>query len=303
MRRLEARRLYLVGCTALAIAPSTVRAQEMEPRAYSPAPVGLNFLTAGVSQSSGGVAVDPTLPLDNVEAQFQTATIGYQRTFALFGRTASAGMILPYGWGDASGDVFDEHRSIRRSGLADARLRMAVNLFGGPAGDPEQFAARTRSTQIGASVSVVAPTGEYDSSQLVNLGANRWSVKPEIGVYQPLGRWSFELAGGVWIFGDNNDFFGGHRREQGPVTSLQTHVGYTFRPRLWMAADWTYYWGGDTRLDGVDKRDRQESTRAGFVVSFPLTKRDSLKLGWSEGVTSRIGADFTTYSLLVQRAW
>jgi hypothetical protein len=34
-----------------------------------------------------------------------------------------------------------------------------------------------------------------------------------------------------------------------------------------------------------------------------LTKRDSLKLGWSNGVTTRIGADFTTYSLLVQHMW
>jgi hypothetical protein len=287
----------------IAVTPWIARAQEMEPRAYSPAPVGLNFLTAGVSQSSGGVAVDPTLPLDDVETKFQTATVGYQRTFALLGRTASAGVILPYGWGDASGDVFEERRSIRRSGLADARLRMAVNLYGGPAGDPRQFAARTRSTQIGASVTVVAPTGEYDSRQLINLGSNRWSVKPEIGLYQPLGPWSFELAAGVWIFGDNDDFFGGQHREQDAVTTVQTHVGYTFRPRLWVAADFTYFWGGATRLDGTAMRDRQESSRAGLVASFPLTKRDSLKLGWSNGVTTRIGADFTTYSLLLQRTW
>jgi hypothetical protein len=299
----KAQRLRVVACAALAFAPRLADAQELEPRAYSPAPVGINFLTLGLSQSSGGVAVDPTLPLENVETKFQTATVGYQRSFALAGRTASAGFILPYAWGDASGDVFEEYRSIRRSGLADARLRLAVNLFGGPAGDAREFAARVRSTQIGASVTVVAPTGEYDSSQLINLGSNRWSVKPEIGLYQPWGPWSFELAAGAWLFGDNDDFFGGQRREQDPVAAVQTHVGYTFRPRLWMAADFTYYWGGATHLDGVAKHDRLESSRAGLVASFPLTKRDSLKLGWSNGVTTRIGADFTTYSLLVQHMW
>jgi hypothetical protein len=299
----KAQPLCVATCVALVFAPLPAGAQELEPRAYSPAPVGMNFVTLGLSQSSGGVAVDPTLPLDNVETKFQTATVGYQRTFALAGRTASAGVVVPYGWGDASGDVFEEYRSIRRSGLADARLRMAVNLYGGPAGDPQQFAARTRSTQVGASVTVVAPTGEYDSNQLINLGSNRWSVKPEIGLYQPWGPWSFELAAGVWIFGDNDEFFGGQRREQNPVTAVQTHVGYTFRPRLWVAADYTYYWGGSTRLDGVAKRDRQESSRAGLVASFPLTKVYSLKLGWSNGVTARIGADFTTYSVLVQRVW
>jgi hypothetical protein len=287
----------------LACAPWGARAQEMEPRAYSPAPVGFNIASFSLSQTSGGVAVDPTLPIEDVDATFNTATVGYMRTFALFGRTASAAVGLPYAWGDASGNVYEERRTATRSGLADARLRFAVNLLGGQVGDRAQFAARTRSTQVGASVTVSAPTGEYESSQLVNLGSNRWAVKPEIGVYQPFGPWSFELAAGVWLFGDNDDFYGGVRREQDPVTSVQTHIGYTFRPHLWATADWSYFRGGATRLDGVHKHDLQENTRAGLAVSIPVTSKDSLKLSWSNGVTTRIGADFTTYSITIQRAW
>lgn len=296
-------RLTAFSAAALAFAPWNARAQEIEPRAYSPVPVGVSFLALTMSRSSGGVAVDPTLPLDNVEAAINSVLVGYQRTFALLGRTAGAGFVLPYAWGDVSGDVFEERRSVTRSGLADARLRFSVNLFGGPAADRKAFASQVRSTQIGASLIVVMPTGEYDASKLVNLGANRWSAKPEIGLYQPVGPWSFELAAGVWIFGDNDDFYGGVRREQDPVTSIQTHVGYTFRPRLWLAADWTYYRGGATRVDGVRKHDLQQSTRTGLVLSVPVSALYSMKFAWSDGLTTRVGGDFTTLSIAVQRSW
>jgi hypothetical protein len=296
-------RLFAATTAALSFASWSVRAQEIEPHAYSPAPVGLNFLMLTLTRSSGGVAVDPTLPIGNVDATINSANVSYQRTFALLGRTASAGVVLPYAWGEVSGDVFEERQSVTRSGLADARLRLAVNLFGGPAVGRQEFAAQTRSTQIGASVVIVAPTGEYDSSKLINLGSNRWAVKPEVGWYQPLGPWTFELAAGVWVFGDNPDFYGNVRREQDPVTSIQTHLGYTFRPRLWLAADWTYYRGGATRVDGVHKRDLQESSRTGLVLSVPVSPLYQFKFAWSDGVTTRIGGDFTTFSVAVQRAW
>lgn len=275
----------------------------MEPRSYVPSPTGLNFLTATVGQSSGGISVDPSLPLDDVEATLNTAALGYLRTFGLFGRTANLGVAVPYTWGDVSGEVFEEQRSVRRSGLGDMRLRLAVNLVGGPALGPREFATQPRSTGIGASLTVVAPTGEYDPSKLVNLGSNRWAAKTEIGLYQPAGAWSFELAGGAWFFGDNDDFFGGQHKEQDPVTSAQAHASYTFRRNLWVAADLTYYSGGRTTVDGVRSADLQESTRVGMTASLPVWELYSVKLAWSKGVTTRIGADFTTYGITLQRAW
>jgi Putative MetA-pathway of phenol degradation len=243
------------------------------------------------------------LPLTNVDARINTAILGYLRTFALFGRAASFGGGVPYAWGDVEGDVFETRRAVTRSGLGDVRLRFAVNLLGGPALDRRQFASRPRSTSIGASVTVVAPTGQYDASRLVNVGSNRWAVKPEIGLYQPVGAWSFELAAGAWFFEDNDDFFGGVRREQEPVSSLQGHVGYTFRRNLWIASDVTYYSGGRTTVDGEKLRDRQEATRVGLTMSVPVSEHYSVKLVWADGVTTRIGADFTTYAITLQRLW
>src|SRR6476661_4627183 len=119
-------------------AAASANAQEMEPRAYVPAPIGVNFAQLAFVHTSGGIAVDPSLPLDNVEARLNAATLGYLRTFSMFGHAASVGGGLPYVWGNVEGDVFEARRSVTRSGIGDVRARIAVNLFGGPALDRKQ---------------------------------------------------------------------------------------------------------------------------------------------------------------------
>ena len=296
-RRMVISRVGWAGIAALLISGASfdAPAQELEPRAYSPSPLGVNFLGLGYLRSTGGVAVDPALPLKNIDAEVNTGSLAYARTFGLFGRSASIGFVLPYSQADVSGDVFEQQREVTRTGLGDPRLRLAVNLFGGPALSREEFAARTPTTTLGASLTVVAPFGKYDSSRLINLGSNRWAVKPEIGVYQPLGPWSLELYGGAWFYTDNNNFFRGTKREQDPIATLQAHVGYTFRPGLWLAADATYYAGGQSTVNGVGNDDRQENTRIGLTLSVPVGQGHSLKLNWSEGVSERIGTNFTTF--------
>ncbi len=287
----------------LLLAAGTSLAQELEPRAYSPVPVGLNFLLASVADSSGGIAVDPTLPIEGVEARFDTVTVSYLRTLALFGRTASFGASVPYAVGDITGSVEGEGRAVERAGFGDARLRMSVNLLGPPPRTAREFASQAPGTRVGATILVSLPTGEYRSDQLINIGANRWATKLELGLYQPLGAWSFELATGVWVFGDNDEFLGDSRREQDPVASVQSHVAYTFRPGLWLAADWTYFGGGRTRVDGVENADLQTTSRIGATLSVPLTRTQSVKLAWADGVTTRIGADLRTWTLTWQAAW
>jgi hypothetical protein len=263
----------------------------------------MNFLALAWQHSSGGVTTDATLPITNVDADIDSALAGYSRTFALAGRTASLGFVLPYTQADVSGEVFEESRSVERTGPADARVRLAINILGGPALDREQFAKRAPTTTLGASLLVVAPTGEYNSDHLINIGSNRWAFRPELGLYVPRGPWSLELAGGVWWFTDNNDFFGGSRREQDPIAVAQAHVSYTFRPRLWVAMNTTWYRGGDTTVDGVHNDDLQDSSRIGATLSLPLAAGQSVKLAWSDGMTTRIGADFTTWTVAWQYAW
>jgi len=285
------------------LASAVLAAQQLEPRAYSPSPVGANFIVAGYTYQTGDVVFDPSLPFSDVTANINGTALAYVRTFDLLGRTASAGLIVPYAWWHIQGKVQEVAREIHRAGLADLPLRFAVNLLGGPATTPAEFAKRQPETTLGFSLVVVAPTGKYDSSKLINIGANRWSFKPELGFSQPIGRWFFDVYGGVWLFTTNQDFFGGQTKHQDPIGVIQAHVSYNFRPRLWVAADYTYYWGGQTTVNGRANADLQRNSRVGLTASVPIARAQSLKFSWSRGATTRIGADFSTYSVGYQFLW
>lgn len=296
-RRLAAL-LALSGCWA-----ASCRAQEIEPRSYSPSPSGVNFLVGVWAHSEGGVLTDPSIPVTDINAKISALATGYGRTFGLAGRSANVALVLPYIHLDATGNIGENRASISREGFGDAKLRLAVNLVGGPAMTPREFMQREPKTTLGFSLTVSAPTGEYDSSKLVNLGNNRWAAKTEFGLSHPINKWFLEAYVGAWWFQDNDDFYGGNHREQDPLASIQGHVSYTFKPRMWLAVDATYYDGGATRVNGVPKRDRQQNSRAGFTFSMPLGKDYSLKFNASRGATTRIGSNFTTYGVGLQYAW
>ncbi len=267
----------------LALQPALAPAQELEPRAYSPSPTGTNFLVASYLFTTGDVVFDPSLPFKDVKAEVNSAVAAYGRTFGLLGRSASVALLVPYAWGTMSGEVAEEFTSIERAGLADVRARVTVNLLGGPALTPREFAQRSPGTVLGTSIVVVAPTGEYDPTKLINISANRWAVKTELGLAVPVDRLTLEAYAAVWLFTDNDDFYGGSRREQAPLASFQFHAAYTFKPRLWLAADATYYGGGNITVDGVEKDDTQRNSRGGLTLSLPVGRRSSLKATWAEG--------------------
>ena len=287
----------------LVLGTASASAQSLEPRAYSPNPTGANFAIANYGYQTGGVVFDASLPFSDVSASINSGTLVYIRTFGLFGRSASAGLAVPYVWGSIEGEVQEQQRHITRSGFADLQSRLTVNLFGGPALAPSRFAVQAPMTTLGFNLVTVAPTGQYFPDKLINIGGNRWAFKTELGLSQPLGKWAFESYAGVWFFTTNDDFFGGRTRTQKPIWAFQGHLSYTFRPRLWLAASATYYTGGRTALDGQLNADLLKNARISLTGSVPLGRRQSLKLFWARGATTSIGADFRTYSLSYQILW
>jgi hypothetical protein len=286
----------------VAVAPRSM-SQELEPRAFSPNPAGVSYLVLGYSRSSGGVLFDPSVPFTDVEAKLNAAVVGYGHTFGVLGHSASATLVTPYVWGDISGAVGETSGSISRSGLADASLQFSVNLLGSPAVSAAEFARRAPETTVGVSLVVDMPAGQYDRNKLINIGTNRWAFKPEIGVSQPIGRWYLECYGGVWLFADNSEYYNDSRESQAPILSLQLHASYTFKPRLWLAFDATGYRGGTTAVNGMDKANLQANSRLGITLSLPLARSQSVKLAYSDGATTRIGASFRSLSIAWQYSW
>jgi hypothetical protein len=289
-----------VALVAAAVAPAALRAQEIEPRAFSPSPVGVTFVVAAYGRSTGGILTDPSLPVDDVEAEIDGSAIGVGHTFSFFGRSASIAVLQPRASGHFTGTLNGEDAEASRSGLGDTKVRFATNLLGGPALSAADFAKRRPGTTIGASLTVSAPTGEYHPDKLINVGSNRWAIKPEVGIAHPIGRWYVEGVAGVWVFGDNDEFFGGQHREQDPLASLQGHLSYVFRPSLWLAVNAIWYEGGRSTLNGVAKDDRQSNSRYGLTLSVPLGRTQSLKFTWNDGASTRIGSDFTSYGIAWQ---
>jgi hypothetical protein len=274
-------------------------AQDLEPRAYSASPIGVNFLVLSFGRSTGSVLLDPTLPVTDVHATLNLPAIGFGHTFGVFGRQSLVTVGLPYVWGDATGNVAEQSRRITRSGLADLRMKFSLNLHGNPALTPVEFASRKDTFIVGTSVSIVAPTGQYDPTKLINLGTNRWAFKPEIGISYPFKKFYLDAYCGAWLFTRNAAFYPGDLiRKQDPITSFQVHMSYTFRSRLWLAADATWYGGGATWVNNAPPTVRQNNSRAGLTLSLPAGKRQSLKLAYSSGTTSTLGTDFSSYRWL-----
>ena len=278
-------------------------AQEIEPRAYSNAPIGVNFLVAGYAYTRGGVSSDTALPLSNPELTTSNAVVGYARVLELWGQSAKFDVIAPLTALSGSADFNGEPLDRDISGLGDPKFRLSVNFFGAPALSLKEFAGFKQDLIVGASLQVSAPAGQYDDSRLVNLGTNRWSVKPELGVSQALGRWTLEGTAAITLYTDNNDFYQNTTRSQDPLYSLQAHVIYGFRSGVWGSLDGTYFAGGRTTLDGTLNNDLQQNWRVGATLAFPVNARNSIKLYGSSGVSARTGNSFDLVGLAWQYRW
>jgi len=175
--------------------------------------------------------------------------------------------------------------------------------MGAPAMTFEEFGSYRPRTLLGASLLVRTPTGEYDSSKLINIGANRWGFKPELGVVHVAGRWAFDAYLGGWFFGENPDFYGGTTRTQDPILSTQAHVRFLASPRWWAAVDGNFWWGGTTTVEGMVKDDLQRNSRVGLTVAWQIARQHGLRFAGSRGAFTRIGGDFTSVGLSYNYTW
>ena len=153
------------------------------------------------------------------------------------------------------------------------------------------------------SLTVAPPTGQYDSSRLINFGTNRWAFKPEVGYSSIQGRCIAEAAAGLWLFTDNSDVLGANK-EQSPIANLQAHISYDFAPGLWLSLDANYFQGGRSKIDGARLPDAQESSRLGLTLSLPLVSGQSIKLAYHvTAFQDGGGADFDALTVAYQLRW
>jgi hypothetical protein len=300
-RRATARTVLLAF--ALALTASNAVAQELEPGAYQNVPVGVNVFIAGYGYSTGNVLVDAALPIEGAKAQIHGLALGYLRTIDVFGRAGKFDVVLPLSTAHFEGVVAGEFRTRDPKGLADPRVRLSVNFLGSPALDLPDFVRYRQRTIVGASIQVAVPIGQYDGERLINLGANRWAIRPELGISQSYRRWVFEGGAGVWLFTDNDDYFGGSTLAQRSLYFVKGSAIYSFRRNLWASFSYGHATGGETELDGVFRNDLQKNDRIAATLATPAGRIGSLRFAYTSGLTTRLGADFDSVSISYQYSW
>ena len=292
----------LVALALAAIAPA-VHAQDIEPRAYSNAPIGVNFLIAGYAYTRGGLSLDPSLPITDPLLKTSNAVLAYARVIELGGQSAKVDVIVPYTWLDGTALYRGDPVARTVDGAADASVRLSVNFLGAPALRLPEFARYEQDLIVGASLRVTAPTGQYDRTRLVNIGTNRWSFRPEVGVSKASGPWTLELKVAATFYTDNDDFYGGSRRSQGNIYSAGLHVVRGFANGMWASLDTTVFGGGRTTIDGDRADDLQQNWRVGATLAMPVDRLNSVKLYASSGVQDRTGNDYDLIGIAWQHRW
>jgi hypothetical protein len=278
-------------------------AQEFQPRTYSITPVGVNYVGLGYGFSSGNVLLDPSIPIEDLDANLHILFARYTRSLSLFNRATKLKVLLPWSSGDWKGIVDGELGRRKDRGFGDVRFALETVLFGGRAmakADLSDFKPRTVG---GARVLVIVPTGDYDSQELVNLGSNRWTFIPEVGLAQTLGPWTLEGAASAWFFAVNDDFLEGNKLKQNPLFVAKIHIVRTYRRGIWWVIGVGYGYGGRSNVNGVPRATLQQNLRLTAGLTYPVTARSGVSLALTSGRNAGAGSDFDGVALAYQTAF
>jgi len=289
---------------AACIPQGVAHAQELEPRFLTNVPVHTNFVIGGYAFATGNILLDPSIPVEDLNANLHTFLGAYVRAIDFFGLSGKVDAVVPFASGDWTGRLAGQDAARSVTGFGDPRVRLSVGLVGSPALRKAEFVGWRQKTILGASLQVIMPLGQYDSSELINLGSNRWTFRPEIGLSHAVSRkWTLEASVSAWLFTDNTDFLEGMTLSQDVLYVAEFHAIRALRPGFWWALGAGWGDGGRTSVDGVPRQTIQKNWRFGATIAYPVTPREGVILALNSGHTRKAGNDFDSVALSYQFAW
>ncbi len=289
-------------CSMCGLWASEIAAQELTPRLYWPSPKGTKVLVTGYSYLDGSIIFDRTIPIIDADSEISSSVFAYLQTIDLWGRSSNLLVELPYAWGNSKGILAGEPARRDFAGFGDLGFTLTVNLLGAPSMTLEDFLELRANPHpiIGASLKIVAPTGDYDEQRLINVGANRWATRLQLGSIIPLKRsWLLELSASAWFFGDDDEFLPG-KRDQEPIYAAQANIIKRFRPGFWASLDFSYFTGGRQTIGGGKLSDVQRNLKVGGTLVIPFKGRHAIKIGYANGAVTKYGSDFDQFLLTYQ---
>jgi len=229
---------------------------------------------------------------------------GYARTFPLLDRATMAAILLPMG--RVSGEVTVVGRTFNQpaDGFGDPMVEFDINVLGPHA---QKSIPDVLRYEPGFSVDLLAdlavPIGEYDSSQPLNLGQNRWygrlgaPVVWQLGPWVPGRRTTLEFLPALWLFGTNDDYVG-HTLTTDPMFQLDAHLTRDFTEHFWGALDGAWYVGGKASVDGV-QGEALNNVAVGLTLGYGINDNLNLTVGYKSTVKDNAPEDLRLNGLMV----
>jgi len=299
------KRLFFV-CFALVVLcfPGTAYAQFTDPRNYDNSPVDINQIELEYAYARSNASVDTSLVVAGAKLSLNAGTIDYTRYFSFIHRLAWVDAAVPLA--GLGGSVTGTNIHGSSTGAGDSSYGFATLLKGGPALSVAQFASYKPTTTLGASLIVTAPTGLYNPDKLLNLGANRWSFKPEFAVSHPFGseqKWEFDAYVNAYFYTDNTSYHGKEILRQQALPGLEGHISYSFTNSLWASVDTRYSFRGDTFVDGVNENNGQQNFTLGSELNVSLNPKNSLVFECAKALVHQNGPAYTGFAVTYSYTW
>jgi len=229
---------------------------------------------------------------------------GYARTLTVLDRSAMAAIIFPMG--RLAGEVNVAGAAIGQAarGFGDPTLELDVNLIGPEAQRSIPDVLRyTPGFSLDLLADLAFPIGEYDNTQALNIGQNRWygrlgaPIVWQLGAWVPGRRTTLEFLPAVWLFGDNTDFVG-QTMETDPLFQIDGHLTRDFGAHLWGALDGTWYAGGQATVNGVEG-EALDNLGFGFTLGYQINDNLGLTAGYKSTVSDQAPGDLQMDALMI----
>ncbi len=282
-----------------------VQSQDLEPRLLSEMPIAGNIAVVNYGHSAGNILVDNVLPVEDLTANLNNLVFAYVRSFKLFNKLTKIDAVIPYSLGKYDAIVNGDETQVSRNGLADSQIRISMILLGvEPLKPQDYFKHVQKKFRLGVNFRVKVPIGAYNSSHALNVGTNRWAFQTGLGAsYTIMKKIIIEGHLNSWFFTENSNFFNGNTTQQKPLFGIQFHAAYIFKPSLWAAISVGKTTGGKLEINDVLQEIPQKNSRIGATFAYKFNKHNGLKIAYTNGFTTRTGADFNSIILGYSYVW
>jgi len=312
-------RPWFIVAVVLGMFGSMAANAQVPPRFYWKTLQGMNAVPVIAMSVSGNVnPLDPSyilLPSVSASVSADVAIAGYAKMFPVWNKAAMLAVLVPMGRIEGDFLVGGSLAREASSGFGDPMVEFNINLIGPP---PIMNLPDLLRYEPGFSLDLVVdvafPLGQYDNTQGLNLGQNRWygrigtPIVWQLGPWIPDRRMTLEIFPSVWLFGDNDDFVG-QNLSSDPTFELETHLTRNFTSKFWGSLDATYSSSGDATITSTTMSGTtsgSDMTLVGFTLGYQLNDSTQLTIGYKSTLNNDAASNdlqMSVFMISLTTAW